>query len=65
MVQQMLEHRVVACLASADKDHQGQAGTIDELVDLGAQPAAGAANAVVRRLGEEIVVIRPSPLCGG
>lgn len=65
MVQQMLEHRVVAGLASTDEDHQGQPGTIDELVDLGAQPTAGAANAVVRRLDAEILVIRPSPLCGG
>jgi len=65
MVQQMLEHRIVACLASTDEDHQGQAGTIDELMDLGAQPAAGATNAVVRRLDAGIVVIRPSPLCGG
>lgn len=64
MVQQMLEHRVVTGLAGADEDHQGQTGAVDELVDLGAQTAAGTANAVVRRLDAGIVVIRPSPLCG-
>ena len=61
----MLEDRTVAGLAGTDKDHQRQASAIDELVDLGAQPAARTANAVVRRLGPEIRVIRPSPLCGG
>ncbi len=64
MVQQMLEYRVVTRLASTDQDHQRQTGAVDEVVDLGAQTAAGTSNAVVRRLDEEIVVIRPSPLCG-
>lgn len=64
MAEQMLKHRTVAGLPGADEDHQGQASAIDELVDLGAQPAAGAPNTVVRRLDEEIRVIRPSPLCG-
>jgi hypothetical protein len=63
--QQMLEYGVVAGLAGAHKDHQGQPGAVDELVDLGAQSAAGAANAVVRRLDARILVIRPSPPCGG
>ena len=65
MVEQMLEDGIVAGLAGADEDDQGQSSTVDELVDLGAQPAAGAANAVVRRLDAEILVIRPSPLCDG
>ncbi|OBG37013.1 hypothetical protein A5672_18675 [Mycobacterium alsense] len=65
MCQQMLEHRIVSGLAGADEDHQGQPLAIDELVNLGAQPTAGTANAVVRRLDDQILVIRPSPLCGG
>ncbi len=62
--QQMLQHRVVTGLAGADQDHHGQPLAIDELVNLGAQPSAGAANAVVRRLDDQILVIRPSPLGG-
>ena len=65
MPEQMLGDRAVAGLAGADEDHQRQASAVDELVDLGAQPATGTTNAVVRRLGSEILVIRPSPLCGG
>lgn len=61
----MLEDRIVTGLTGSHEDHQRPPGTVDELVDLGAQPATGTANAVVRRLGAEIPVIRPSPLCGG
>ena len=63
--EQMLEHRAVVCLAGADQDDQRPAGSIDEVMDLAGLPAAGAANAVVRRLDARILVIRPSPLCGG
>ena len=51
--------------AGTDEDDQRSPPAVDELMDLGAQPATGTANAVVRRLGPEIRVIRPSPLCGG
>lgn len=63
--QQMLEHRTVAGLPGTDEDHQRQSRAVDEVMDIGAQAAPGPANAVVRRLVVEIVVIRPSPLCGG
>lgn len=64
MGEQMLEHRAVTSLAGADEGHQRPPGTVDKLMDFGAQPTARAANAVVRRLDAGIVVIRPSPLCG-
>jgi hypothetical protein len=38
---------------------------VDEVVDLGRQPAPRAPYTVIRRLDPRIVVIRPSPLCGG
>jgi hypothetical protein len=41
------------------------AGAVDDLVDLAGQPTAGATDSVVRRLDGQILVIRPSPLCGG
>lgn len=65
MREQMLEDGAVAGLAGPDEDDQGKSSAVDELVDLGAQPTARSANAVVRRLDAEIFVIRPSPLCGG
>ena len=61
----MLEHRGVVGLAGADQHHQRSSRAVDEVVDLAGQPAAGTANAVVRRLDAQIRVIRPSPLCGG
>lgn len=61
----MLEDRTVVRLASADKHHQRPSGAVDEMMDLAGQPTARAANAVVRRLDSQILVIRPSPLCDG
>lgn len=58
----MLEDGCVIGLAGGDQHDQGSAGTVDEVMDLGGQPASGAANAVVRRLDARIRVIRPSPL---
>jgi hypothetical protein len=52
-------------LTGGDQHHQRAPGTVDQMVDLAGQPAAGAAYAVVRRLDARIRVIRPSPLCGG
>ena len=65
MGQQILEDRRVVGLARRDQHHQGAAGAVDEVVDLAGQPAAGTANSVVKRLDGQILVIRPSPLCGG
>ena len=63
--EQMLERRSVVGLASADEHHQGPSAAVDEMVNLAGQPAAGATNAVVKRLARQILVIRPSPLCPG
>jgi hypothetical protein len=52
-------------LARTDKHHQRPAMAIDKLMNLAGQPATRTANAVVRRLDEQIRVIRPSPLCRG
>jgi hypothetical protein len=52
-------------LARAYQHHQRSSAAVDEVMDLAGQAAAGAANAVVRRLDRQIRVIRPSPLCGG
>jgi hypothetical protein len=52
-------------LASGYQHHQRAPGAIDKVVDLAGQPAARAANTVVRRLDAGILVIRPTPLCGG
>lgn len=65
MRQQMLEDWAVVGLTGGDQHHQGTARAVDEMVDLAGQSATRAANAVVRRLDVQILVIRPSPLCGG
>lgn len=72
------EHRGVVRVAGADEDDQGPATTVDQLVDLRGQPAAGAADAVVNWLviqadealkqpltcqNRRIFVIRSCPLC--
>jgi len=61
----MLEDRSVVGLPGGDQHDQGPSRTIDEMVNLAGQTAAGAAYRVVRRLDAWIRVIRPSPLCGG
>ena len=63
--QQMREDWGVVGLAGRHQHDQRSAVAVDEVVDLGGQPAAGTADAVVRRLDARIRVIRPSPLCGG
>ena len=65
MRQQMLKDWGVVGLAGRHQHHQWSSEAIDEVVDLAGQPAAGAANAVVRRLDARILVIRASPPCGG
>lgn len=61
--EQMLEHRSVVGLAGAHEHHQRSSAAVNEMVNLAGQPAAGAANPVVRRLDRQIRAIRPSPLC--
>ncbi len=63
MPHQVRKHRRVAGLTGADQRHQWLAVAVDEVVHFGAS-AAGAADRVVRRLAEQIRVVRPSPLCG-
>ena len=61
----MLEHGSIVGLAGADEHHQRPSAPVDEVMNLAGQATKGTANAVVRRLDAGIVVIRPSPLCGG
>ena len=63
--QQVFEDRRIVGLAGGNQHDQRSARPVHQVVNLGGQPAAGAANAVVRRLDARIGVIRPSPLCGG
>jgi hypothetical protein len=52
-------------LAGRDQHDQRSSDAVDEVVNLAGQSTAGTTNTVVRRLDAGIVVIRPSPLCGG
>lgn len=63
--QQRQQSRRIVSLAGRDGDDQGQAVPVDKVVDLGRQPAPRVPYTVIRRLDPRIVVIRPSPLCGG
>ena len=63
--QKRKQHRGVPCLAGGDQADQRQPGPIDELMDLRAQPATGAPDAVIGRLLTRILVVRSIPLCGG
>lgn len=65
VVEQMRERRAVTGLSRRDQDHQRWSVSVDEVMDLRRQTAAGAADRVVRRLAPRIRVIRPSTLCGG
>jgi len=65
MRQQMLKDWGVVGLAGRHQHHQWSSEAIDEVPDLAGQPAAGPANTVVRRLDARILVVRPSPPCGG
>jgi hypothetical protein len=59
------EHGCVTGLAGAEQHEHGPAVAVDEVVDLGGQPASGPTDGVVRRLGQQLCVVRPSPLrCG-
>jgi len=60
----MLKDGAIVAVAGRDQYHQRSPGAVDEVVDLAGQPATGTTNTVVRRLEAEILVIRPSPLCG-
>ena len=59
---QRQEHGRVAGLTRREQRDQRQAVAVDELMDLRREPAAGAADRVIRRLVGRIRVIRSSPL---
>lgn len=59
--EQMRKGRRIPRLPRTYEHHQWQSVPIDDLVDLGRQAAARAADRVVRRLDLRIRVIRPSP----
>lgn len=80
LLQQRQKHRRVAGLTGTQQHHQRQPTAVDELVDLRREPAARAAQGMIRRLwgrpvrlalrqalglGLLIRVVRSSPLCGG
>lgn len=58
----MIEHRRIPGLPGTDQSDQRPPLAVDEVMDLGAPATTGAADRVVRRLGQQIRVIRPSPL---
>ena len=62
--QQRLEHRGIAGLTGSERDDQRTAPAVDELVDLGRHPAAGATQPMIGWLGAQVLVVRFSPLCG-
>ncbi|MGY4646372.1 hypothetical protein ACVWWN_000168 [Mycobacterium sp. URHB0021] len=62
---QMLQHGAVVGLAGAHEHYQRSSSSVDEVMNLAGQPAAGAANAMVRRRAGQIRVIRPSPGAAG
>ena len=57
------EHRRVTGLSGPDEHDQRQPPTIDEVMDLRAQPAPRPPYGVISRLLAQIPVIRQSPLC--
>lgn len=64
--QEELQHRRVSGLARGQRDHQGAFAAVDQLMDLGGQPAAGASDRVVGWLVGGVcggvLVTRLSPL---
>ena len=61
--QQRQQHGPVSCLAGGDQAEQGQPCTVDELVDLRAQPAPGGARCRERRaLRADSVQFDPAPV---
>jgi len=61
LFQQRDPHRRVPGLARCHSDHQRQAVTVDQVVELGGESVSGAAEPVIRRLDQRIVVVRRSP----
>lgn len=57
------QHARVRRLPGRQHERQRPGSPIADQVVLGRQPTAGAADRVVRRLGAELLVVRPSPLC--
>lgn len=65
VLHQRSKHRAVAVLASRADRHQRQSATVDELMSLCRQAPAGPTQGVVRRLGQQILVIRRVPFLRG
>lgn len=65
MPHQVREHRCIPGLPWADQSDQRPAVAIDEVVHFRAPAAAGATDRMIKRLGEQIRVVRPIPLWGG
>lgn len=63
-LQQRHEHRVVPGLAGREQDRDRNAVFVGQGMDLRRPAAAGAAQCVISWLAGQILVIRPSPLCG-
>src|SRR5690606_12502970 len=57
------EHARVRRLSGREDEREGASFAVADQVILRRQPAAGAADRVIRRLRAELLVIRPSPLC--
>ena len=49
-------------MSGSDQHRQRATSTVDELVDLRGQPAAGPPNSMINWLVGQILVIRQSPL---
>lgn len=62
---QVREHRGVAGLAGSDEYDQRTAVSVNELVDLRGQAAAGTTHGVIGRLDAQILVVRSCPVCPG
>ncbi len=65
MPHQVWKHGCVTGLPGPDQRHQWTAVPVDKMVDLAAPAAPGPADRMVRRLVEQIRVVRPSPLWNG
>lgn len=62
---EVFKHGRVPALARPQEQDQGAHVAVNQSMDLGGQPAPGAADGVIIRLIKQIHVIREVPLCGG
>lgn len=59
VLQERDEHGRVSGLARRDGDNQGQAVTVDQVMEFGRRATSGAAEAMISRLDQWIVVVPP------